>query len=199
MKCFGCEKADVGEQLLAGHLRCRECGSDWSSFAGALLMPKILFNEGLSSAIIGDLTTAEQRLQASVQLDPACSTAWMVLGKVFAQQDRLVQAIGAWKKAAKLDASNESIQKSIAWARNKLNAAKSKPTPICDLVLAGEVTVTASQWSATGKKLLCKSTGEEMTIEGKPALVSLRDLVVEGKKLSLRVQGAEITADRLVE
>ena len=129
MKCPGCGKRDISvDDLMRGITRCMTCGADWRAIGKVIMLPYSFLSEGVRSGRIGDLDASEAYLRVSVGLDPSSALGWLVLGKVLAQQGRLPQALGAWKKARKCGAAEESI-KCIDWVRQQL---KTQPQPSPD-------------------------------------------------------------------
>ena len=83
--------------LAPGTWLCPDCGEDLSVLIRLQQAPIILYNEGLAYARAGDFDRALMRIQESIAAFPDNPSAYVVLGKLYAQQGQLDLARNTWE------------------------------------------------------------------------------------------------------
>ena len=94
-----------------------------AALLGAL--PSLYFNEALELAGRGEMEEAREKLHAVVSLDTAPAVAYVVLGKVYAQQADYERAIRYWEHALQEDDGNVAAKRGIERAR-EMQAERSR-------------------------------------------------------------------------
>lgn len=129
MKCPSCGMEHIEGKIMAGTVVCPACGIAWRSLARVMLLPRLLFNEALTTARIGDWPAAEELAINAVAMDKKMVRAWMLLGKIHAHMEDYIRAIAAWKQVIALEPENSSARAAIFWARDTLKKKSQTPAP----------------------------------------------------------------------
>ncbi|MFQ5651629.1 MAG: hypothetical protein ACE5IY_16960 [bacterium] len=115
-----------------GHLNawdkteCEACGADLRTFARLYLIPALLYNQGLQAYHEGATEKALRYLHLSSELNPRDVQPLLVLGKLYAQQEKLELAMDVWLDALEVDPSNKTAMTCLYEAKKLLTAKRTK-------------------------------------------------------------------------
>lgn len=119
MKCPFCQTENRDDQE-----RCYHCDKDLSMLRLIVNKAKHHYNQGLEFAERDHLDDAIQELKNTIELDSGMVDAHVVLGTLYAKQERFDEAQATWKQALAL---NRSIEKAYDYIRKGESAKVAFP------------------------------------------------------------------------
>lgn len=118
---------DGQTHIEVGETPCHQCKADLTDFWRVRELPYVYYNQGVEFAKEGKYGQAEEKLKMFIETGPEPALGYIVLGKVYVRQGRLVEAKECAEKATQAAPDDESIKKGAGLINDSVIKLEKKP------------------------------------------------------------------------